>query len=102
MGCHGDPRRALTLYSVGYLRAQPPSPGTPLDPDRLTAGELLWNYDALRMRLIDETSADDSVLLLKCLDPAQGGIDHADGTIVWDSPDDPDYVAFRDWIEGGL
>ncbi len=102
LGCHGDANRRLTLYSTEYLRAEPSVPGTPLDDERVTAAELAWNYDTLRARLIDVQSADDAHLLLKCLDPAAGGIVHAVDTIIFYTPDEPEYVALRDWIETGL
>lgn len=102
VGCHGAHELALTLYAPGYLRAEPSTPGTPLDDTRLTDGELAWNYDSLRMRIIDETSADESRLLRKCLDPEQGGILHAGGFVVFAQPTEPDYLAFRDWIAGGI
>lgn len=102
LGCHGDPDRRLTLYSVEYLRAEPAVPGSPLDSDRLAAAELGWNFDSMRARLIDEVDADEARLLLKCLDPEVGGIEHAEGEVVWTSADEPDYVALRDWIETGL
>jgi len=101
LGCHGANDRTLTLYATDYLRATTP-PGTPLDPDHLTPGELRWNYDGMRMRLVDETSADTAVLLLKNLDPAEGGIEHGDGLVVFESREDPDFQTLRDWIEGGL
>jgi len=102
LGCHGDPDRRLTLYSTAYLRAEPAVPGTALDADRLSLAELGWNYDSVRARLIDEEVADEARLLLKCLDPAEGGIEHADGEVVFATPEEPGYVALRDWIETGL
>ena len=102
LGCHGDANRRLTLYSIEYLPAEPAVDGTPLDPDELSLAELGWNYDSMRARLVDEESADDARLLLKCLDPEAGGIVHADGVVVFYSVDEPDYVALRDWIETGL
>ena len=101
LGCHGTRERTLTLFAVDFLRAEQSS-GAPVDPARIADDELLWNYDELRMRLIDETSADDSYLLLKGLDPALGGIDHADGTVVFASRDDSRFQALRQWIAGGL
>lgn len=102
LGCHGNPSRTLTIYSVDQLRAPPSTPGIPVDPDALSPAELQWNYDAFRLRLIDETSAQDAILLLKCLDPALGGIEHADGTVVFESRDDPDFQTLQDWIATGL
>jgi hypothetical protein len=102
LGCHGDPDRTLTLYAVDRLRAEASVGGAALDPDVLSDVELQWNYDAFRMRLLDETTAAESRLLLKCLDPAVGGIVHADDTVVFESRDDPGYVALETWIEGGL
>lgn len=102
LGCHGDANRRLTLYSVEYLRAEPAVPGTPFDPDSLEEAEKAWNYDSIRARLIDTVSADTARVLLKNLDPAAGGIVHADGEIVFFATDEPDYVALRDWIETGL
>ncbi len=102
LGCHGTHDISLTLYAPGYLRAKPTSPMTPIDPDYLSYDELLWNYDALAMRILDEESADECRLLLKCLDPKVGGIEHADGTVVWQTMKDEDLQIFKEWIEGGL
>jgi hypothetical protein len=102
VGCHGSPDRALTLFAVGFLRARASFPGAPLDEGGLAPAELTWNYDALRMRLMDETDPDASRLLLKCLDPAAGGISHAEGFVAFDDRDDRGYRVLRDWIAGGL
>ncbi len=102
LGCHGDHNRRLTFYSVDFLRADPLAVGDPLDPDALTPREELWNYEGLRTRLVDETDAATSLLVLKCIDPELGGIPHGDGIIVWDDLGDPDYEAFVGWIEEGL
>jgi hypothetical protein len=101
LGCHGTYDRRLTLFAEDYLRGEAAVTGTPLE-DRLTEAELAWNYDGMRMRLVDEDDADTSFLLLKCLDPEQGGIRHAGDAVVFDSVDDPDYRTLRDWIEEGL
>ncbi len=102
VGCHGAYALALTLYAPGHLRAEPSTPGNPLDDKRLTYGELTWNYDSLRLRLLNEPSADDSRLLRKCLDPEEGGITHAGAVVVFAKPTDADYLTFRDWIAGGI
>jgi hypothetical protein len=102
LGCHGVHDRRLTLYSVDFLRAEPRSVGEPLEMDRLSAGELAWNYDGLRLRMLDEPDAEDSRLVLKCLDPELGGIPHGDGVIVWEDREDRDYLDFVDWLETGL
>lgn len=102
LGCHGDHRRRLTFYSVDYLRAEPKAVGDPLDPDQLTSEEILWNYESLRTRLIDETDAATSRLVLKCVDPDLGGIEHGDRVIVWADLTNRDYQEFVRWIETGL
>ena len=102
LGCHGDHNRRLTFYAVDFLRAEPKAVGEPLDPDDLTAGEQMWNYNGLRTRLLDETDAASSRLVLKCIDPELGGIVHGDGLIVWDDLEDRDYLEFVAWIEAGL
>ena len=81
---------------------EPEEPAEPLDPDDLTAGEQMWNYNGLRTRLLDETDAASSRLVLKCIDPELGGIVHGDGLIVWDDLEDRDYLEFVAWIEAGL
>ncbi len=101
-GCHGSVDRPLTLYGVGYLRAQPDFPGTPMPEFELTPAELAWNYDAMRIRMLGAGSADEATLLLKCLDPAVGGIAHDVDLVVFESRDEADYIRLRDWIEGGL
>ncbi len=100
--CHGKLGSSLTLYAVDYLRAPPAFSDTPLDEKHLTDAELSWNYEALCMRLRNETSAANSALLLKCLDPKQGGIVHADGLIVFPDRSQPAYKALEGWISGGL
>lgn len=102
LGCHGSVDRPLTLYAVGFLRAPAGFPGTPLLENELTDAELAWNYDGLRMRLVDASSPESSLLLSKCLDPAKGGRKHADGYVVFADTDDSDYQMLRKWIEGGL
>lgn len=102
LGCHGSYQRALTLFAVGQLRAPPSFPGAPLDETRLEDAELAWNYDALRMRLIDESFAGSSRLLLKNIDPADGGAHHADGVVVFDDCNATDCQTLLDWIASGL
>lgn len=101
LGCHGNDQRQLSLYAVDYMRATQ-SAGAPIDVERLGDDELFWNYDALRMRLLDETDAEQSYLLLKCLDPELGGIRHDGGMVVFSSREDPGFLALWAWIEGGL
>ena len=101
-GCHGTLGRSLTLYSVDYLRAPPKFSDTPLDEKHLTDAELSWNFDALRMRLRDATSADQCKLVLKCLDPTQGGIRHAADLVIFADRSDPGYQMLVAWVAGGL
>ncbi len=101
-GCHGSVDRPLTLYSVGYLRAPPDFPGTPMDELELTPAELAWNYDAMRIRILGAQTGDEAQLLLKCLAPSIGGIEHAGDLVIFETRDESDYVKLRDWIEGGL
>ena len=100
--CHGSVGRSLTFYAVDYLRAPPAFSDTPLDEKHLTDAELAWNYDALRMRIRGETSADQSRLLLKTLDPKLGGIRHGDGFVIFADRNQPDFKTLHDWIAGGL
>ena len=100
--CHGSPDRPLTLYAVGFLRAKSSFSGAPLDEHTLTESERAWNYDAMRMRLLDERSADESQLLLKCLDPDEGGIYHGDGVVVFPNRRSPGYRKLAAWIEGAF
>ena len=99
LGCHGAVERALSLYAVGFLRAPPLFPGTPLDEYQLTEAELAWNHDSMRMRLLDAESPQTTVLVLKCIDPAVGGQVHADGLVVFESEDDLDYQTLVTWID---
>lgn len=102
LGCHGDLNRTLTLYAVGYLRAEPQFAGTPLAEYELTDAELAWNHEAMRMRLLDAATPETSRLVLKCIDPALGGHLHADGIVVFEDLEDPDYEALVAWIATGL
>lgn len=101
-GCHGTHQRALTLFSVDGLRAEPSAAQGAIDPDELSEAELGWNYDAMRMRLRGEQDADEAELLLKCLAPSAGGIVHSDWLVVFEDREEPGYVVLRDWIETGL
>jgi len=101
-GCHGTVGGSLTVYAVDYLRAPPAFADTPLDEKHLTDAELAWNFDALRMRMRGEKSAQQSKLLLKTLDPKLGGIRHGDGIRVFRDRNHPDFNILRDWIAGGL
>ena len=99
--CHGNPHRSLTLYAVGFLRAQPLVAGTALEESDMTEAELLWNYDALRLRLIDASPGEEPRLLKKCLPPASGGIQHA-SVVVFPDRTDPDFVTLQAWIAEAL
>jgi hypothetical protein len=52
----------------------------------------------LALGLIDTTSPEESLLLLKPLDTAQGGVMHGGGN-KFQGPKDPAYVSFRQFIE---
>ncbi len=97
-GCHGTHERSLTLFAVDGLRLAPDQPRQPVDPDVLSTAELAWNFDAMRIRLRGVGKPDSALLLLKCLDPAKGGIDHADGFVVYEDKQDPGYILLREWI----
>jgi len=101
LGCHGSYDRTLTLFALDMLRAEAIFSGEPLDETKLTDAELVANYDAMRIRLLDVKDADESSLLLKCLDPDKGGVEHSD-VVVFESTNVPDYQTLRTWIETGL
>ena len=100
--CHGAAERRLTLYAVGFLRSKPSLPGTPLDEDVLTEQELGWNFDSIRLLLIDDGDTSEPLFLLKNLDPDEGGVEHAGGHVVFESRSDPGYVALAAWLEETL
>lgn len=100
LACHGTLERSLSVYAVGFLRAPPPFAGTSLDEHQLTDEELAWNFDSLRVRAADGSEAAESALLLKCLDPVAGGIEHADGLVIFEDRSHPDYQSFELWVEG--
>jgi len=102
LGCHGIQARNLSLFAVGYMRAAPSFSGTPLDEHRLSEEELSWNFDGMRLRLVGATSVEDSRLLLKLLDPEDGGIAHAEDVVVFDDLTAPDYLALEAWVGGAL
>ncbi len=101
-GCHGTRGESLTLYAVDYLRAPQEFSNTPLDEKHLTDAELSWNFDALRARIRGAASAESSELVLKCLDPAAGGIRHGTGVVVFSDRNDPAYKKLVTWVSGGL
>ena len=96
--CHGATERRLTLYAVGFLRAKPSLPGTPLNENALTEQELGWNFDSIRLLLDDAKDATEPRFLLKNLDPAAGGIVHAGGSVIFESRADPEFQALATWI----
>jgi len=100
-GCHGTVIRPLTLYAVGHLRAPPGFSTEPLPENKLTERELAWNYEAMCLRLIDEMADDVPDLLRKQLPVQDGGIDHADGFVVFADTDEPGYKALAAWIAAG-
>lgn len=102
LGCHGAVERSLSLYAVGYLRAAPVFAGTPLDEHQLTEAELAWNHESMRMRLLDASSPETTDLMLKCVPPGLGGYLHADGIVVFETLDDPDYQTLIAWIGTAL
>lgn len=101
-GCHGTLGDSLTLYAVDYLRAPQEFSNTPLDEKRLTDAEMTWNFDALRARLRGAPSAEKSELVLKCLDPALGGIRHGKDVVIFSDRSDPMYKKLVAWVSGGL
>jgi len=99
LGCHGSRDRTLTLYAVGFLRAPPPFAGASLMENQLTDTELAWNYDALRIRLLDEPDKAQARLLLKCLPVSKGGILHGGGVEVFPDTSDPNFQALAAWAK---
>ena len=97
-GCHGTRGESLTLYAVDYLRAPSQFSDTPLDEKHLTDAEISWNFDALRMRIRDASSAEQSRLVLKCLDPKQGGIRHGGDVVIFADRTDPGYKMLVSWV----
>ncbi len=94
-GCHGDPTRPLELFEPGWHRA---------DPDRrflnedLDEDELQANFE--RARAFVAPDPEQSLLLLKALEPERGGVAHDPGPS-WLDTDEPDYQTVLFWAAGG-
>jgi hypothetical protein len=63
-----------------------------------TAASLETMRTVVRNGYIDLDAPDQSLLLLKPLSAAQGGVVHG-GHEKFEGTDDPAYLAFRDWLE---
>jgi len=93
--CHGGPGRPLRIYAVDQLRA----PGTATRSEPLSAAELAWNVQAFEG--VDPAAADvsTSMILLKPLARAGGGVAHEGGEL-WPTRDDAAYRCLEAWLLG--
>ena len=101
LDCHGQPGRPLRLYSTWGLRIddslRPPAGAELDDIPPITAEEIRANVRAIAGIDVGIGRVEDSLLLLKPLDPRAGGIHHV-GRIHWHSTDDPEYQTIRAWL----
>ena len=96
--CHGNPLSALRVYSIGKLRAVPP---TDLDAaaSPLSNAEHHANYlSAAGFAALTDLPANNW-LLRKPLPPNDGGYEHKGGAI-YTGPADPQYAAITQWLTG--
>ena len=98
--CHGDPARTLVLHAPGYHRVRPAGAGVGMDENVLSESELSWNYESLCLRMVTADTPDETLLIRKVA--PQGfarRMDHARGTVVFESERDPDWLALRTWLD---
>lgn len=91
--CHGSVDRPFEVYAVHYHRADPDD--TYVDAE-LSEEEHQLNFDRARAFLAPSDPAQ-SLLLLKPLDPAEGGLVHGEELVVYLDRSDPGWIALADW-----
>lgn len=102
LACHGDGRRYLRLFGRNRLRFG----GTEAQRNAFTRDtERAANFNAARA-FVDPEHPEESLLLLKPLDQAAGGVYHGGATRygkgdVFRNGDDPDYKVLVSWVQGG-
>jgi hypothetical protein len=105
LDCHGNPGRALRLYSeLGLrasdsLRSQPVSSTT--EPSAITQDELDANVLSFASVAIEAKSPSQHLALLKPLAASAGGVKHIGG-VHWLSPKDSGYLCLRAWLIGDV
>lgn len=103
VGCHGREGVSLTLYAVDHLRMIDPEglvdPTRPaLDERAVSESELEHNRLAIAARkTADDPEAEQ--LLRRLLPEEEGGVAHADGTVVYDRPSADGYRALERFME---
>lgn len=93
LDCHGDPGRAMRLYSIDGLRARDDLRAA----TELTAEELVANARAVVGIDPDPMPLETHWALTKPLAVAAGGIAHEGGEL-WRSTADADYQAVLRWL----
>lgn len=99
--CHGSHERFFQVFGPGHGRlnplTRPPEPPTP--------EELLHSYQRARA-MIDREKPDESLLLVKPLSIAAGGVGHEGvdeyGREVYESKLDPTFNLLQRWARGEL
>lgn len=93
LDCHGDPGRALRLYSDTGLRLRGDLRDTPMTPEELEA-------NAMSLFAVDPTHpAEQHLAVLKPLDRGEGGMTHEGDNLVL-MPDDAGYLCLVGYLAG--
>jgi hypothetical protein len=103
LGCHGREGIPLTLYAADFLRMIDPEgvidPARPvLDERALSSVELDHNRLAIAARK-DQHDPEAERFLRRLIAPEAGGIEHGDGTVVYQSEEHPDLAVLRRFLE---
>jgi hypothetical protein len=103
LDCHGDPGRALRLYSELGLRKgaelRPSALSDAVDPLAITDAELDDNRRAFAGVALATDGPKEHLALLKPLASSAGGIHHV-GPTLWPSTDAPGYQCLRAYLAG--
>jgi hypothetical protein len=92
LDCHGAPGRPLRLYAERGLRLT-----RELRDQPITAEEVEHNAAAF-LGVSPGITPDEHLAVLKPLAVEAGGMEHLGGDL-WDSMDDPNCAAVREWLQ---
>lgn len=109
LDCHGQPGRALRLYSQQGLRLGQ-ADGGGRDLSTTTPAERTENYHSVvglqpeeLSKAVDSAGAYEDILLLqKPLDIEFGGVRHKGGPVLRRTPSDPGWACLEGWVRGKL
>jgi hypothetical protein len=109
-GCHGSTERPFAVYSPGRMRmsaeyglARRATPAEDIEAGvhpSLTPVERNANYVQAMAFVRPDGSRQASQLLTRPLTVAAGGVYHAPGGDIFQSPSDPGYTTILRWLDG--